>query len=273
MPTIPLLPRLRVSDVAVMVMASAKSSPGVSLAAYGLLHCWQRAIVGIELDESGGTWAYRHGLSCEPGLASLAATQQPLTLALAAAHGHRVSELKAMVCAPKEGTIVRAATGWLSERLLAWPEGDDLLIDLGRLRSGELDNVAALGRAEIVLLMTGTRPEELASTASIVVDLAAAIRPTAAIHLLFVASGPYSADEAADALNALVKRRIFRIAGSVPFDPKSARELSDGGRNAAKVASRWFAAIATELAAATAHRTPVPSLGAQLLANSLNGAH
>ena len=64
--------------MAVIVIGSAKGSPGVSLAAWGLVHCWPRPIVGIELDESGGTWAYRHGLTCEPGLASLAATQQPL---------------------------------------------------------------------------------------------------------------------------------------------------------------------------------------------------
>ncbi len=261
--------------MAVVAITSAKFSPGVSLAAYGLAHCWPRRIVGVELDESGGTWAYRHGLSCEPGLASLAATQQPLTFDLASTHGHRLSESKTLVCAPKEGAIVRAANGWLADRLLAWPEGDDLLADIGRLRCGEIDHVAALRRADIVLLMTGTRPEELASTASMVVELVSAIRPTAAVHLLFLASGPYSADEAADALNALVRRRIFRIAGVVPFDPKNARELCDGGRNASKIASRWFGSIATELGAATAHRGATrvsASSPAQSLSESLNGA-
>ncbi len=256
--------------MAVIVITSAKSSPGVSLAAFGLVHCWPRAIVGMELDESGGTWAYRHGLSCEPGLASLAATQQPLEAQLAAAHGHRLSESKALVCAPKEGSIVRAAAGWLGERLLAWPEGDDLLIDIGRVRTGDHEN-NALNRADVVLLMTGTRPEELASAAAVIADLATAIRRTTPLYLLFVASGPYSADEAADALDELVKRRILRIAGSVPFDPKSAREVCDGGRNAAKVTGRWFGPMATELAAGTAHRT-APQANHQTEVDSLNGA-
>jgi hypothetical protein len=141
--------------MAVIAIASAKGSPGVSLAAHGLVHCWPRPVVGMELDESGGTWAYRHGLTCEPGLASLAATQQPLDLALAIAHGYRINESKALVCAPKEGTIVRAAVGWLGERILAWPDTGDLVLDIGRLHSGEMPQSVALRRADIVILMTG----------------------------------------------------------------------------------------------------------------------
>jgi hypothetical protein len=241
--------------MAVITVVSAKGSPGVSLAVWGLLHMWPRPIVGTELDDSGGTWAYRHGLTCEPGLASLAATQETLDLRRTSAHGCPVGESKTLVCAPKEGTIVRAAVGWLAERLLAWPETDDLMVDIGRVRPGDMKHSPALRRADVVVLVTGTRADELASSASVVTELAAAIRPTTQVQLLFVTSGPYSAEEAADALNGLVKRRLFRIAGTVPFDPKAAGELSDGGRRASKVLVRWYGPIAAELAAATAHRT------------------
>ena len=241
--------------MAVITVVSAKGSPGVSLAVWGLLHMWPRPIVGIELDESGGTLAYRHGLTCEPGLASLAATQEQLNLQRSSAHGCPVGESKILVCAPKEGTIVRAAVGWLTEPLLAWPDTDDLILDLGRVRPGEMQYSPALRRADVAVLVSGTRADELATSASVITELAAAIRPTTQVHLLFVASGPYPAEEAADALNGLVKRRLFRIAGTVPFDTKAAGEFSDGGRRASKVLARWYGPIAAELAAATAHRT------------------
>jgi hypothetical protein len=258
--------------MAVITFVSAKASPGVSLASSWLTRMWPRPIAGIELDESGGTWAYRHGLTCEPGLVSLAATQDALNLHHVSAHGCLIGDSKALVCAPKEGATVRAAIGWLTERLLAWPDSGDLVVDLGRLRSGEMQQSAALRRADVVVLVSGTRAEELASSASVVTELAASIRPTTRVHLLFVASGPYSAEEAADALNGLVKRRLFRIAGFVPFDPKAAAELGSNGRGAAKVAARWFGPIAKELAAATAHRNPEVVDSEPTLAAELNGA-
>ena len=258
--------------MSVIAVASAKSSPGVSLAVWGLVHMWPRPVVGIELDESGGTWAYRHGLTCEPGLASLAATQDALNHHHASSHGSPIGDSKTLVCAPKEGATVRAAVGWLTERLLAWPDSDDLLVDLGRLKPGEMQHSAALRRADVVALVSGTRADELASSASVVAELSASIRPTTRVVLLFVASGPYSAEEAADALNALVKRRLFRIAGSVPFDPKAAAELCGGGRHVEKIATRWFGPIASELAAATAHRSSHAAGGDEMPGVVLNGA-
>ena len=151
--------------------------------------------------------------------------------------------------------IVRAAQGWLDEHLLAWPENDDLLIDVGRFRAGEVQHSAPVRRCDALLLMTGTRAEELATTASVIGDVVKAMRPGATLYLLYVASGQYSASEATDSLNELVKRRLFRIAGTIPYDPKAAATLCDGGRNAGKIATRWFGSIASELAASTAHRT------------------
>ena len=65
--------------VSVVLVASAKGAPGVSLGSWGLLHCWPRTVTGVEADVSGGAWALTHGLTCDPGLTDLAAEQGVIT--------------------------------------------------------------------------------------------------------------------------------------------------------------------------------------------------
>ena len=117
----------------VIVGLSAKASPGVTLGMWGLLHCWPRPAIGMETDEAGGTWALRHGLTSEPGLASFASTQGLLGFDQAREHAVGLGADRYAVCAPREGTIVNAAMRWLDDRLLSWPSNGDLLVDAGRV--------------------------------------------------------------------------------------------------------------------------------------------
>jgi hypothetical protein len=240
----------------VIVGVAAKGSPGVSLAMWGLLHCWPRPVIGMEADLSGGSWALRHGLTCEPGLASLAATQGPLTFDIAADHTVGVGEQRGVVCAPRETTIVAAAMGWLNDRLLAWPNDGDLLIDAGRFIASASSEHAAVRRADTVLLFAHPRPEDLGAIAHTVTELGKLIRPSTPIKLVLIGNQPYSSEAIIDALRVLTNRRIDISVGAViPDDPNGAEDIRVGSKRAAKIIARWFGPLAIELAAASAHRT------------------
>lgn len=245
----------------VIVGLSAKGSPGVSLGMWGLVQCWPRPVIGMETDTAGGTWALRHGLTSEPGLASLAAAQGSLDGDLVRAHSIAVGEERFVVCAPIEGTVVRAAMGWLGDRLLAWPSDGDLLIDAGRVASTTVRESAVLKRADTVLAFTRPCAEELGPLAHLLSELGPVLRESATVVLVLIGSGPYGATETLEAVRELTGHRLAIGIGAVlPDDPGSAAQIRDGGRRAAKVASRWFGPLANELAAASAHRAAMTAM-------------
>jgi hypothetical protein len=240
----------------VIVGVAAKGSPGVSLAMWGLVHCWPRPVIGMEVDVSGGSWALRHGLTCEPGLASLAATQGPLTFDTAADHTIGVGEQRGVVCAPRETTIVAAAMGWLNDRLMAWPNDGDLLIDAGRFTTSASSDHAGVRRADTVLLFARPRPEDLGATAHTIAEVGKLIRPSTPIKLVLIGTEPYSLDAILDALRVLTNHRIeISIGAVIADDPNGAEDIRVGSKRAAKIIARWFGPLATELAATSAHRT------------------
>ncbi len=253
----------------VIAGVSVKGAPGVSLGMWGLLHCWPRPVIGMEVDPSGGTWALRHDLTCEPGLASLAATQGPLTFELTAQHAMTLSEHRYAVCAPREETIVSAAMGWLGDRLLAWSTDADLLIDAGRISSQTLSTNAAVKRADTVLLFARPCPEELGPVSHVLAELANVMQATATVKLVLIGSAPYSPDETVEALIRLTENRIALSIGAVlADDPNAAVEVRTGSKRANKIVNRWFGSLAIELAAASAHR---PLIQSSLLTSSRVG--
>lgn len=240
---------------------SVKGSPGVSLAMWTLAHLWPRPVVAIEVDESGGTWALRHGLTTEPGLASLASTQEALNHQTAAIHSHEVAADRFVVCGPPEANVVGAALVWLDERLRAWPNNNDVLLDAGRIRTSDVRSSAAVARADTLLVFTRPRPEDLGPLAHFIGELASATTSATDLQLVVVGSTPYTPHEAVDALRDLSGVARLRLGATIPDDPVTANLIALGGRKGTKCAQRWFGPLVNELASASAHRTSV-GLGA-----------
>lgn len=234
----------------------AKGSPGVSLAVWTIVHLWPRQAIAIELDEAGGTWALRHGLTTEPGLASLASTQDHLNHRVASGHGHEVAPDRHVVCAPRESNIIGAALVWLDERLRAWPNDNDLLVDVGRVRSNTIRDNAAIARADTLLVFTRPRPEDLGPLAHLLTELGAATAATTDLQVVVVGSSPYSPEAAVDALRDLSGVARIRLGAAIPDDPLTAAAIARGGRKGTKVAARWFGPLVNELASGSAHRSP-----------------
>ncbi len=259
--------------MSVIVGVSAKGAPGVSLGVWGLMHCWPRPAVGLEADVSGGSWAVRHGLTCDPGLSDLAATTGPVTDEAISRASLDLNVdggvARRVVCAPPEGVQVRRALEWLSDRFEAWPDEIDLLADVGRLDIAH--GHPLLARADAVVVWTATTPVALSATASILSALGLRIRAGVPVRIVTVGSTPYGPMDAVEALAELAGPRLdVGLGAAVPADARLAGVLEAGGRRAGKVCVSWFGRLAADLAAATAHRSTAP--GAVSLGGAVRGA-
>ncbi len=241
--------------MAVIVGLSAKGSPGVSLGMWGLLQCWPRPAVGFEADVSGGSWAVRHGLTCEPGLASLAATPDDLNLHSLRAHSFQISADKHVVCAPTQGRVVSNALGWLNDRFASWPDNEDLLVDAGRVTPQHLRENGLLRRADTILLFAGTDGTDVGPAADLLIALAAVLRHGASVRIVLVGGGEYSMGEVAEFLCGVVGNRYdCKVGGSLSYD-RARSNLIVTSKHARRLAHVTYGPIAFELAAATAHRS------------------
>lgn len=236
---------------------SAKGSPGVSLAMWTIAHLWPRPAIAMEADDAGGTWALRHGLTTEPGLASLASTQDALSHQRATEHGHEIGGERFAVCAPRESTIVGASLTWLSDRLRAWPSRDDLFLDLGRVRATTLRDNASIYRADTLLVFARPTAEDLGPLAHLLSQMGDVAATTTDFQLVTIGSAPYSPQSAVDALRELSGVHRLRLGTALPDDATSASAIAQGGRKGTKIAQRWFGPLVNELAAASAGRTPI----------------
>ena len=119
-----------------------------------MLSRWPRPIIGLEADPSGGSWALTHGLSWDSGLSDLAAEQSLVTAETIGRCSISLSSSIWVVCAPKEPVLVRRGLDWLDDRLSAWPEDLDVLVDAGRSDGSH----PMLSRADsVVVCANGTR--------------------------------------------------------------------------------------------------------------------
>ena len=245
--------------MSVVVGVSAKGAPGVSLGIWSMLSCWPRPIVGLEADTSGGSWALTHGLSWDPGLSDLAAEQSPITAETIGRCSISLTSSIRVVCAPKEPVLVRRSLEWLDDRLGAWPEDVDVLVDAGRCDGSH----PMLARADAVVVWCRTDPQGLGATAALLGSLERVVRPGVAVRIVTVGDTPYSPSESVEALAELGGPRLsVRHGSAVPFDPRLAAVVAAGGRKSARLAQTWFGPMAAEIAASTAHRPAVsqPSL-------------
>jgi hypothetical protein len=226
----------------------------VSLTAWGLTHCWPRSVTGAEVDVSGGSWALTHGLTSDPGLMDLAAEQGVITDAAVDRCSIPIGPGRRLVCAPREPLLVRRALEWMEDRLSVWPDGLDLIADAGRLDPSTSHPL--VGRADAIVVCTHTTAAALGSTAELLASLDRQIRAGAIVRVVTVGAVPYGPTEAMEAFSAFANPRLdLRLGAALPFDPRLASMLVQGGRKASKICSAWFAPLAAELATATAHRS------------------
>jgi hypothetical protein len=252
--------------VSVILGMSAKGSPGVSLGMWGLLHCWPRPVFGLEADMSGGTWALSHSLTWEPGLMDLASEQAPITDSLLQRCSITVAESKRVICAPKEPLSVQRGIEWVADRLSAWPESIDVLVDIGRTDATH----PMIQRADAVVVWTRTTPQALGPTASLSAGLERGIRPGVDVSIVTVGDRPYSGAETVEALTEFAGPRLrIRHGASLPFELRLAEILETGGRKAARLCNEWYEPLAMELSVSNAHRPLTLSSEPEPLAASI----
>lgn len=217
--------------MAVVALASASGSPGVTTTALGLALSWPRPVLLVEADPTGGSGLlagyFRGTREYDAGLIELALTASNLSDALAD------------VARPIEGTSVSFVAGTRSHtqagalrdlwsplaEVLADLEstGQDVIVDAGRLGLHGSPE-ALLDAADLAVLVTRTRLPALSALRS---WAAAFARPALDWHqsaVLLVGEGePYGAHDVTAAVN-------LPVLGSLPNDPESAAVFSRGAQ-------------------------------------------
>lgn len=221
-----------------VVVTSAKGAPGVSTLAYELVARYPRPVVGLEVDVSGGSWAFTHGLSHDPGLMSLAASRDELGWDLFERHGHRIGEHGVVVCAPP-GRDTANAVSVLEPRLHGFPTNLDVVLDAGRVHDG----VTGLCRvADLVVVVARPFTADIAALGR---ECDALVHLGCRVNVVLVGDQPHSRTEIAEFLGVTV------LDGVVPFDSIAIQRLVSTGRS--KRFDRAFNRITREIAGRVAY--------------------
>ncbi|MCC9309953.1 hypothetical protein LN042_23245 [Kitasatospora sp. RB6PN24] len=231
--------------MALIAVASAKGAPGVSTTALALAAVWPRRSLLVEADEHGGDLVFRqHGEGGQPldpkiGMLSLAlAGRRGLTAATVGEHTQTLHGGLDVLLGLASGEQASAWTGlWpLLGRALATIGDTDVIADLGRIgpKSASLD---LLSQASLVLLVSGTTPEELAAVrdraAALGQRLGAAGVSGPPVAVLLVSSHRELAGARDGLISLLQAGRIGAdVLGGITKDPKGALQLAGrkGGR-------------------------------------------
>lgn len=215
--------------MAVIALASASGSPGVTTTALGLALMWPRPVLLVEADPTGGSGLlagyFRGTREYDAGLIELALTASNLSDALAD------------VARPIEGTTVSFVAGTRSHTQASalrdlWAPlavvlselestGQDVIVDAGRFGlHGSPEPL--LDAADLLLLVSRTTLPNLSALRS---WAEAFQRPALDWHqsaVLLIGEGrPYSARDISGAVN-------LPVLASLPDDPESAAVFSRG---------------------------------------------
>lgn len=217
--------------MAVIALASASGSPGVTTTALGLALLWPRPVLFVEADPTGGSGLlggyFRGAREYEAGLIELALTASD------------VSDALADVARPIEGTTVSFVAGpraytqasalgdlWapLAEALSELEAtGQDVIVDAGRLGLHGSPQ-PLLDAADLALLVSRTTlPNILALRSWAEVFQRPALDWHQSGVLLVGERQPYGAREVAEVVN-------LPVVASVPDDPESAAVFSRGAQ-------------------------------------------
>jgi MinD-like ATPase involved in chromosome partitioning or flagellar assembly len=209
---------------ALVVIGSAKGSPGATTLALGLAACWPtserrpRPLV-VEADPSGGDVAARFELSDSPGLMELAAAARRAVSARVL--GECVQMLPGgvhVVVGPTGAQQATAAVKLFAGNgmgLLRAGMGSDgsVLVDVGRLQAETSGLVAGADR---LLLVTRGEVDALAHTAAQLVQLSL---PEGSVELVLVGPSPYPVLQIRKTLGV---QRVHQV----PWDPRTAHCLA-----------------------------------------------
>jgi hypothetical protein len=236
--------------MSLLVLGSAKASPGVSTTVLALAATWptDRHVQIIEADPDGGVLAARQGLPSEPGLSTLAVSSrrslapQDLDVHLQAPAG---SDIRFLV-APPAAEQSRRSLGLAATPLAtALPrlDGIDTIVDAGRLRP-DSEAMPLVEAADAVLLIARPRVDELQQLPARL----RALRPTLArVGLLLIGDKPYPPAEVAVALDVEVvaviadNRRAAEALGGVGSAAHLGRSpLLRSVRNAGEAIRAWL---------------------------------
>ncbi len=211
--------------MSLLVLGSAKASPGVTTTALALAATWpaDRNIQIIEADPDGGVLAARQGVPSEPGLSTLAVSSRrsfapgDLDPHLQAPAG---SDVRLLV-APPAAEQARRSLGLAATPLAAvLPrlDGTDTIVDAGRLRP-DSEAMPLIEAADAVLVVARPRLDELQQLPARL----RALRPTLArVGLLLIGDKPYPPAEVAVALDV-------EVVAVIADDRRAAEALGGAG--------------------------------------------
>lgn len=217
--------------MAIIALASAAGSPGVTTTALGLALLWPRPVMLIEADPTGGSGLlagyFRGTREYDAGLIELALTASNLSDALADVARPIERTTVSFVAGARSHTQASALRDlWdpLAETLSELEaNGQDVIVDAGRLGlHGSPEPL--LEAADLALLVSRTRLPALSALRS---WADAFQRPALDWHqagLILIGEGqPYSAREVASVVS-------LPVVASLPDDPESAAVFSAGAQ-------------------------------------------
>ncbi len=247
--------------MALVLLASAKGSPGVSTLAVLLARAWPGPALVVEADPAGGDLGARLGLAGEPNLLSLAigarSGLEPGRVwdhAQALTGGRRSGGTGAGVVVGPVGSAggrsLRPAWAALVTLLAAVP--DTVIVDAGRASAGEppFEEVAALATVSVLVCRA-----DLASTSharALARSWPAGPRPV----LVMVGSAPYHPSEVATAVG-------LELLGALPCDRQAAEaalagQWSPGARALRRGAERLSRALSLMALGGSGEDGPLP---------------
>ncbi|MFD9686789.1 hypothetical protein ACFWXO_13640 [Kitasatospora sp. NPDC059088] len=225
--------------MSLIIVASAKGSPGASTTALAMASQWPRQSLLAELDPLGSDLLYRQvdesGMDLNPnkGMFSLALPARGvLTPDVVREHTQRLPgglEVLVGLTKPEQGA------GWSEHwdklgRCLAAPGTTDIIADIGRYHPGA-PTAALLRHASLVLLVSRAAPEDLAHVrsraANVIAQTSSGGRGGAPVGVLVVAPLRQQAKASDMAATVLAQGGVpAQVAGVVAHDADAAERLT-----------------------------------------------
>jgi len=215
--------------VSLYALVSAGGSPGVTTAALALSLGWPGQVILAECDLSGGdilAGLFAGHMPTRNGLLALAieAGQSPDAAAsalwpqLIELDDERGRLLLAGISDPRQSTALAPVWPMLAATLAAQPA--DVIADCGRLDAGG-GPAPVLAAASLVVLVLRPTLRQVSKARARVEMLAQMLGGSARLALLLIGEGTHHPREISRALGV-------PVAGSLPYDAKTASVLSDG---------------------------------------------
>lgn len=253
--------------MAVVVLASASGSPGVTATAVGLASVWPRPVLLVDADPVGGqsilAGFFQGRLPAGGGLGEVALGQRSGDLAGAIA-------ASAVALPGTQAHVLPGACGHLAAQALKglWPPllaqlraleatGQDVVVDAGRLGMEGSPEPLIYG-ADLALLVMGSSLRAMSGARSWAKAWRATFDDvgagsTAPVALVVGPGRPYGGKEIASVLP-------IAVLGSLPWDPAGAAVFADGAQPGRRFASGPLMRALTQTREAMSARLRGPDL-------------